>query len=112
MAVALRGSAGGRLTSATVPWPAGTTVGDLALIRCVSDGFTVARPQSVGWTPSGNDAWWKVLTAADVAAPLPLTGSGFNLAVFTGAGSIGRYSSQTGVTVAAAGSGLRASLGG
>ena len=48
--------------------------------------------------------WWKRLSSADVAAPLPVSGTGFMLAVFSGAGSIGRTSAQSGLTVGVPGS--------
>ncbi len=63
--VALSEGAVGR----SVAWPVGTVAGDLAvLVLTDSDGRSPAGPS--GWTYGGRHVWWRLLTAADVAAAL------------------------------------------
>ena len=105
MAVVLRGVSQGLLSpGSVVAWPAGTTAGDLAVLRVITDGLTSGAPGAPGWIPAMGGCWWKRLASADVAAPLPVSGAGFMLAVFSGAGSIGRTSAQSGLTVGVPGS--------
>lgn len=105
MTVELRGVAQGPLSpGSVVAWPAGTAAGDLAVLRVVTDGLTFGAPGVPGWISAMGGCWWKRLASADVAVPLPVSGVGFMLAVFSGAGSIGRTSAQSGLTVGVPGS--------
>ena len=103
--VELRGVRQGLLSpGSVVAWPAGTAAGDLAALRVITDGLAGGAPGGPGWIPAPGGRWWRRLSAADVAAPLPVSGAGFMLAVFSGAGSIGRTSAQSGLTVGVPGS--------
>ena len=105
VAVVLRGVAQGLLSpGSVVAWPAGTAAGDLAVLLVITDGLVGGTPGGPGWIPAMGGCWWKRLASADVAAPLPVSGAGFMLAVFSGAGSIGRTSAQSGLTVGVPGS--------
>ena len=97
--------------SGSLSWPAGTAVGHLAVLRIY--GTPSSQRQVDGWqtfkhTPS-SDHFWKVLTAADIAASVAVVkGYAASLSVYSGAGRIGAVSdlaSQSpGVTTTVAGS--------
>lgn len=111
MAVALRGfTQGARINGlATLSWPAGTVAGDLALIHIggASRAPDLASTDGGGWTPCGHKSWFRVLTSADVALTGPaVTGSHAKLQTFSGAGGVGRTSSQNGITTTVAGGGV------
>jgi len=111
MAVALRGyTQGSRISGGvTVPWPAGTVAGDVALIHIggASRAPDLASTDGGGWTPVGHKAWFRVLTSADVALTGPaVTGSHVKLQTFSGAGGVGRTSSQNGLTTTVPGGGV------
>lgn len=112
MAVALRGfTQGARISggAATLSWPAGTVAGDLALIHIggASRAPDLASTDGGGWTPCGHKSWFRVLTSADVAVGGPaVTGSHAKLQTFSGAGGVGRTSSQNGLTTTVAGGGV------
>ena len=105
MAVGLRGYAQGSIANigTSVSWPAGSAAGDLALVHC-GGSYPNNGPQTSGWTPCGHKSYWKILTSADVATALVVNASHVKLQVFTGAKSIGRTSTQNGLTVQGAGS--------
>lgn len=110
MAVALRGyTQGSRISGGvTVPWPAGTVAGDVALIHV--GGASSAGPSTVdagNWVPAGHKSWFKVLTADDVLVSGPaVTGSHVKLQTFSGAGGVGRTTSQNGLTTTVPGGGV------
>ena len=105
MAVGLRGYTQGSIANigTSVSWPAGSAAGDLALVHC-GGSYANNGPQTSGWTPCGHKSYWKILTSADVATALVVNASHVKLQVFTGAKSIGRTSTQNGLTVQGAGS--------
>lgn len=107
MAVAVRGFVQGAQCSTgavSLSWPAGTVAGDVALIHL---GGTAGPTSSSGWTAVGHQAWYKMLTAVDVASPLTFAGSSHHkLQVFSGASAIGRTSSQSGLLTTAVGAGI------
>lgn len=107
MAVDVRGFVQGARCSTgavSLSWPAGTVAGDVALIHL---GGTAGPTSSSGWTAVGHQAWYKMLTAADVASPLTFAGSSHHkLQVFSGASAIGRTSSQSGLRTTAVGAGI------
>lgn len=105
MAVGLRGYTQGSIANigTSVSWPAGSAAGDLALVHC-GGSYPNNGPQTSGWTPCGQKSHWKILTSADVATALVVNAIHVKLQVFTGAKSIGRTSTQNGLTVQGAGS--------
>ena len=107
MAVALRGyTQGGKDADGYVSlaWPAGTVAGDLAVVHC---GGSVSNlgPQASGWTAAGYKVWYKIVTAADIAANLPVKATHHFLQTFTGAVAVGRTSAQSSVQLSVAGAG-------
>lgn len=111
MSVAVRGfTQGSRISgTTTIPWPAGTVAGDVALIHIggASRAPDLASTDGGGWTPVGHKTWFRVLTSADVALSGPaVTGSHAKLQTFSGAGGVGRTSSQNGITTTVAGGGV------
>ena len=105
MAVGLRGYTQGSIANigTSVSWPAGSAAGDLALVHC-GGSYPNNGPQTSGWTPCGHKSYWKILTSTDIATALVVNASHVKLQVFTGAKSIGRTSTQNGLTVQGAGS--------
>ena len=105
MAVGLRGYTQGSIANigTSVSWPAGSAAGDLALVHC-GGSYPNNGPQTSGWTPCGYMSHWKILTSTDIATALVVNASHVKLQVFTGAKSIGRTSTQNGLTVQGAGS--------
>lgn len=105
MAVGLRGYTQGSIANigTSVSWPAGSAAGDLALVHC-GGRYSNNGPQTSGWTPCGHKSHWKILTSTDIATALVVNASHVKLQVFTGAKSIGRTSTQNGLTVQGAGS--------
>ena len=105
MAVGLRGYTQGSIANigTSVSWPAGSAAGDLALVHC-GGSYPNNGPQTSGWTPCGHKSHWKILTSTDIATALVVNASHVKLQVFTGAKSIGRTSTQNGLTVQGAGS--------
>ena len=96
--------------SATVPWPTGAAVGDLAILYLSenSSGSPASKPTATGWQlkESGyaETTWAKILTAADIAAGgVPVVGYLYLLQLFVGAAGVGRVSETNGVTVGAGG---------
>lgn len=96
---------GTRITggSGTIAWPAAAEAGHLAICHF---GGKVFGPQTSGWSAVGYKSFWKILTAADLTAPLPIKGDHVKLSTFAAAGGIGRTSSQPGLTLQHATSGL------
>jgi hypothetical protein len=106
MPVTVRGAYSGKVSPAgwtTISWPAGTAVGDLAWVHC-GGSVSPLGPDSFGWVPTGHKAWWKILSASDLSASLTVSASHVKLVTFTGAGQIGRTSSQSGLTIQTNGS--------
>ena len=106
MPVTVRGAYSGKVSPAgwtTISWPAGTAVGDLAWVHC-GGSMSPLGPDSFGWIPVGHKAWWKILSASDLSASLTVSASHVKLVTFTGAGQIGRTSSQSGLTIQTNGS--------
>ena len=103
----LRGYTQGAKASpgSTIAWPSGTVAGDMALVHCGGQ-YSGLGPQTDGWRAVGHKAWWKLLTAADLAAPLPVVASHVKLQTFWDAGGVGRTSTQSGITARHAGSAL------
>lgn len=96
--------------SATVAWPTGAAVGDLAILYLSenSSGSPASKPTAAGWQlkESGyaETTWAKILTAADIAAGgVPVVGYLYLLQLFVGAAGVGRVSETNGVTVGAGG---------
>lgn len=99
--VALSQGAVGR----SVAWPAGTVAGDLAvLVLMDSDGRSPAGPS--GWTYGGRHMWWRLLTAADVAAALSAPAVVVGVVVWAGAGVPSSSSRQSAASVPAGGAGV------
>lgn len=106
MAVTVRGAYSGKVSPAgwtTIAWPAGTAVGDLAWVHC-GGSLSPLGPDSFGWLPVGHKSWWKILSSSDLSASLTVSASHVKLVTFTGAGQIGRTSSQSGLTIQTNGS--------
>ena len=106
MPVTVRGAYSGKVSPAgwtTIAWPAGTAVGDLAWVHC-GGSLSPLGPDSFGWLPVGHKAWWKILSSSDLSASLTVSASHVKLVTFTGAGQIGRTSSQSGLTIQTNGS--------
>ena len=109
MAVAVRGVVGSyaHWATATVTWPAGSAVGDLAVLYLSENksGNPSSKPDASGWklVASGyaETVWQKVLTAPDIAAGLPIIGYLYELCVFSGASKVGRITSSAGVSCVA-----------
>jgi len=96
--VALSEGAVGR----SVSWPVGTVAGDLAvLVLMDSDGRSPAGPS--GWTYGGRHVWWRLLTAADVAAALSAPAVVVGVVVWAGAGVPSSSTRQSSVSVPAGG---------
>ncbi len=111
MAVGLRGFTQGSTIagSASLAWPSGTVAGDVALLHAdpeLRNDLGALGPQTAGWAMVGRLTWVKVLTAADVASALPVRAMHVKLQTFSGAAGVGRVSSQAGLTVQYAGSGV------
>lgn len=110
MAVALRGYTQGAVVAwgASVAWPSGTVAGDLALLH--AEGGTTAwsrqGPQVQGWTACGYRCWYKTVDANDLLGPLSVNARHVKLQTFSGAGGVGRTSSQSGVVTSVAGAGV------
>ena len=99
--VALSEGAVGR----SVSWPVGTVAGDLAvLVLMDSDGRSPAGPS--GWTYGGRHVWWRLLTAADVAAALSAPAVVVGVVVWAGAGVPSSSTRQSSVSVPAGGAAL------
>lgn len=99
--VALSQGAVGR----SVAWPVGTVAGDLAvLVLMDSDGRSPAGPS--GWTYGGRHVWWRLLTAADVAAALSAPAVVVGVVVWAGAGVPSSSSRQSAASVPAGGAGV------
>ena len=106
MAVTVRGAYSGKVSPAgwtTIAWPAGMAVGDLAWVHC-GGSLSPLGPDSFGWLPVGHKSWWKILSSSDLSASLTVSASHVKLVTFTGAGQIGRTSSQSGLTIQTNGS--------
>lgn len=99
---AIRGVTGPTISASTLAWPAGTAVGDLAVLWDV-DG---RRPD--GWQSITGEtlAWAKRLTAADIAAPLPVRGPVSALFVISAAGGVGRVRDSEWCRIQAGGVGI------
>lgn len=116
MAVALRGYTQAVYASSgtqTVAWPAGTSVGDFAVL-CMLEPQS-GKPNSAPVDPSvwkvgpstGNSTVWGApVTAAMLAAGLAVKANVAFLATFSGCGGIGRTSKSNGVQVTNVGGGL------
>ena len=116
MAVAVRGynqavyaSSG----SQTVAWPAGTAVGDFAVLCMLEpqSGNPNSTPADatvwkVGPSTGNSTVWGAPVTAAMLASSLAVTGNVAFLATFSGCGGIGRTSKTNGVQVTNVGGGL------
>lgn len=99
--VALSEGAVGR----SVAWPVGTVAGDLAvLVLMDSDGRSPAGPS--GWTYGGRHMWWRLLTAADVAAALSAPAVVVGVVVWAGAGVPSSSTRQSSASVPAGGAGV------
>ena len=97
--VALSQGAVGR----SISWPAGTAAGDVAvLVLTDSDGRAPASGPS-GWTFGRRYVWWRVLTAADVAAALSAPAVVVGVVVWAGAGVPSSSTRQSSVSVPAGG---------
>lgn len=120
MAVALRATTQGTYDAdgaQDIAWPTGSAAGDVAVV-CFAEpesGVPNGKPaDSTGWAlcDSGTSTaiWWKRVTAADVAAALPVVGHVAMLSTFTGCGGVGNVAQTSngtaGVTLTAAGAGL------
>lgn len=116
MAVALRGYTQGTYDSdgvQTVVWPTGTAAGDYALL-CMAEresGSPNAAPTSSGWslvmTSTTAVAYGKTVTAADLAAGVPVAGAYVAmLQTFTSCRGVGNTTATNGVTLTEAGAGL------
>jgi len=116
MPVSVRGVTPGGYSAtkaATVAFPAGSQVGDLAILYLGEDsgGSPASKPTASGWklVESGyaETTWQKVLTAADIAAgSVGIVGYVHLLQVFAGASKVGRVSESPGVSVVAGGGAL------
>jgi hypothetical protein len=112
MAVALRGFTQGTTQAsgaAAISWPAGTTVGDLAVVIAHDGGHHHRRsdgPTVPGWVAHGEGVWTKKVTATDIAAPLPVNGIVTFLQVLSGASRIGNVRWHHGLRLSQAGGGL------
>lgn len=104
MAVALRGYTQAKTSSSssqTLAWPAGSAVGDLAVLE--ADHASGSGPGTSGWTYAGTSIYFKSVTSADLSGSIPVKGRLVSLVVFTGAARIGATTQQRGVRVAAGG---------
>lgn len=116
MAVALRAATQGTYRSSatgTVAWPTGTAANDYALLCITSTTSTSPKKEPVdtaGWdlkkTTPTSKTWGRRLSAADIAAPLPLLGYVVFLQTFTGCRGTGNVTEDPGATLTAAGAGL------
>lgn len=107
MAVALRAYTQGTSQgsgSVSIAWPTGTAAGDLAVL--VAQDYGTNGPTTSGWTAIGRGVWYKRVTTADIAAPLPVKGRTTFLQTFTGADKIGTWRNSEGLTLTKAGAGL------
>lgn len=112
MAVALRGYTQGVYLSdggQSIAWPSGTAVGDLAVVYAATrKGRKPTVKLPAGWKSARSNSsaealWWKFLTAADIAGPLPMNGAVALLQVLSGAYAVGATSVQKGITVTTSG---------
>lgn len=116
MAVALRGYTQAVYASSgsqTVAWPAGTAVGDFAVLCMLEpqSGTPNSAPVDasvwkVGPSTGNSTVWGAPVTAAMLAAGLAVKANVAFLATFSGCGGIGRTSKSNGVQVTNAGGGL------
>lgn len=112
MAVAMRAST--QMTtqpeqSASLAWPTGSAVGDLAILVVEGDGHPgpVNRSGWVGVTAGGSTAaWYKRVTSGDLTSPVTCKGKLTGLQVYTGAAGIGKSRATTGVMLSVAGAGV------
>ena len=92
--------------SASIAWPTGTAVGDLAVL--LIDGGAKRQPVSAsGWVSitngTGKVAWCKRVTSTDLASPLAVKGLVTALQTFAGASGLGIARATYGLTITQAG---------
>lgn len=87
---AIRGSTGPLVGATSLPWPAGTTIGDFAVLWDVD-----RRSSPDGWDRVWSYVWSKRLTAGDIAANLPTGGALQAVVVLSSAGGVVRVNRQS-----------------
>lgn len=102
-------SASATLSLSALTAPGGGTVaavaGQMALVEADHGGSRTPLPS--GWTPCGAYLWWKVLTAADIAAGSVLVRAYLtSLTVLSGAAGVGRTNDWAQVKVRSSSGGL------
>lgn len=91
-------------SSSNVTWPTGAAVGELAVLVCRDGDDGRNGPKVSGsWVQPGRRLWAKIVTSADLAAPVAAWGRTFFLATLPGAAGVEAATERPSARVSAGG---------